>query len=269
MKNKKANFHYIELSNQAGVATVRLNRPLKKNAMSFAMMHELIAAAKQIAQDKSVRVVLLTGAGDSFCAGIDLKDLSDPKNQAYAMWQLVKPTQSLFQKACLVWRELPVPVIAVLHGHCIGAGLQLALAADVRIAQPDTQLSVMEAKWGLVPDMGLTQSALGVVSADVLKELAMTARILQAEQAQKLGLITHVSEDPNAKAQQLAQELMARSPDAVLASKRVINQMYQQSACTLYQEKVWQIKMLLGQNRKLAVKKAKDSTVAFAKRQFG
>ena len=125
---------------------------------------------------------------------------------------LIKPKQSLFQRVCLVWRDLPVPVIAVLEGHCIGAGMQLALACDVRISHPDCKLSIMEAKWGLVPDMGLTQSALGVVREDVLKEMAMTARIVDATEGKELGLVSHCTETPLEHAQKLAEELVERSP---------------------------------------------------------
>lgn len=258
----------LQVAVNTNILTITLNRPKKKNAMSFAMMHELLSVAKHSSKDKALRAVIIKGANNSFCTGIDLSDLNQPKNQAYALWELVKPTQSLFQRVCLAWRDLPMPVIAVLEGHCIGAGLQLALACDVRISHPDCQLSIMEAKWGLVPDMGITQSALGVVNIDVLKELAMSARLINGEQGQKLGLVSHCSDTPLAHAQKLADELAQRSPDAVLASKRVINAMYQQSALTLYKEKIWQVKLMLGRNRKIALKKVKVATTEFGKRQF-
>lgn len=250
------------------VLNISLHRPQKKNAMSFEMMRELIAVATRIQADKNLRAVIIKGSEGTFCSGIDLADLNQPKNQAYALWELLKPWQSLFQRVCLVWRDVPIPVIAVLEGHCIGAGLQLALACDVRISHPDCQLSIMEAKWGLVPDMGLTQSALGLVRADVLKELAMSARVVDGMQAEQYGLVSHCSSSPLMQAQDLADELIKRSPDAVLASKRVINAMYQQSVGTLYQEKLWQIKLILGRNRKLALKKAKQASIRFTQRQF-
>ncbi|WP_352336734.1 crotonase/enoyl-CoA hydratase family protein [Psychrobacter sp. 16-MNA-CIBAN-0192] len=261
-------YHTLQVSITKAILTVTLNRPHKKNAMSFEMMQELIAVAMRISKDKTLRAVIINGAGETFCSGIDLGDLNQPKNQAYALWELIKPSQSLFQRVCLVWREVPMPVIAVLKGHCIGAGLQLALACDVRITNPECQFSIMEAKWGLVPDMGLTQSALGVVRADVLKELAMSARVIDAIAAEKLGLISHCHDTPLEHAKILATEFAERSPDAVLASKRIINAMYQQSAVTLYQEKLWQIKLMLGRNRKRALKKAKQASTVFAKRQF-
>lgn len=253
---------------QAQIVTVRLNRPNKKNAMSFQMIKELLAVAEQIKGDKKIRAVILTGSVQSFCSGLDLGDLNNPKNQAFALWELIKPWQSDFQRVCLVWRELPIPVIVAMQGYCLGAGLQLALGADIRISSPDCQLAIMETKWGLVADMGLTQSALGVVRADVLKELAMSARIIDAPEAERLGLITHISQDPVAHAQSLAIELANRSPDAVLASKRIVNRMYAQSPLTLYQEKFWQLKLMLGKNRKKSLQRAKDASISYALRQF-
>lgn len=268
--NAIATYQYetLAVSITDSILTVTLNRPHKKNAMSFKVVEELIAVAGHVKKDKTIRAVILNGAEGTFCAGIDLGDLNHPKNQAFAVWELVKPWQSSFQRVCLVWRDVPVPVIAVLEGYCIGAGLQLALACDVRISHPDCKLSIMEAKWGLVPDMGLTQSAFGVVREDVLKELAMTARIVDANEGKTLGLVSHCSETPLEQAQQLAAEFAERSPDAVLASKRVINAMHQQPVTTLYKEKMWQLKMMLGRNRKLALRKAKQASTTFGKRQF-
>ncbi len=268
--NAIATYQYetLQVSVTDNILTVTLNRPHKKNAMSFKVVEELIAVAGRVSKDKTIRAVILNGAEGTFCAGIDLGDLNHPKNQAFAVWELVKPWQSSFQRVCLVWRDVPVPVIAVLEGYCIGAGLQLALACDVRISHPECKLSIMEAKWGLVPDMGLTQSAYGVVREDVLKELAMTARVVDASEGKALGLVSHCSETPLEQAQQLAAELAERSPDAVLASKRVINAMHHQPATTLYKEKMWQLKMMLGRNRKLALRKAKQASTTFAKRQF-
>lgn len=248
--------------------TIWLSRPEKRNAISFMMMDKLIWLAKQVASWREICTVILAGEGKSFSTGIDLADLNQPKNLPAVAWELIKPWQSKFQQVCLVWHKLPVPVIAVVQGHCLGAGLQLALACDIRISTPDCEFAIMEAKWGLVPDMGLTQSGYGVVRADIIKELAMTARVFDGKQALEYGFVSYVDDNPMQQAKQLASELANCSPDAVLASKRVINAMYQQSASTLYQEKLWQIKMLLGKNRSLAIQKAKDASVKFVKRQF-
>ena len=135
----------VRLEKNNGIATVSLNRPDKRNAMSFALLRELVATANTIKKDKSIRCVILTGEAQVFSAGIDLADLNNPKNRAYAAWELLRPGQSLFQKAFLIWQELPVPVIAALEGYCFGAGMQLALAADIRIAHPQTQMSLWKA----------------------------------------------------------------------------------------------------------------------------
>lgn len=160
----------LRVEKNNGIATVYLNRPEKRNAMSFALLKELVSTAEKLKKDRSLRCVILTGEANVFSAGIDLADLNDPKNRAYAAWELLKPGQSLFQKAFLIWQQLPVPVIAALEGFCFGAGMQLALAADIRIAHPKTQMSIMESRWGLVPDMGLTRSLKGVIGLDLAKE---------------------------------------------------------------------------------------------------
>lgn len=248
---------------------VWLTRSDKRNAINFVMMDKLIALAAKIASWTEVRAVIIAGEGKSFSTGIDLADLNNRKNIKTVVWELAKPWQSKFQKVCLVWRSLPIPVISVLHGHCLGAGLQLALASDIRITTPDCQFAIMEAKWGLVADMGLTQSSLGQLRPDVAKELAMTARLFDGQAALGYGVVTHVHDTPLTQAKQLVAELATRSPDAVTAAKRIINVTYAQTASALYHEKLWQIKLLMGQNRKLAVKKAKDDAVTFLRRQFG
>lgn len=258
----------LQIERRDAIAVVRLNRPEKRNAISFALLRELQAAATSLRKDRTLRAVLLCGAGESFSSGIDLADLAEPRHRLWAAWQLLKPGRSLFQQAFLSWQELPVPVIAALHGHCYGAGLQLALAADFRYATPDCQLSVMEARWGLVPDMGLTRSARGLVRADVLKELTFTARVVSGEQAQRLGLVSHVAADPFEAALALAGEITTRSPDAVLAAKRVLNAMQHKPSHTLRIEKLWQLRLLRGRNAAVARKRAKAPETPFLPREY-
>lgn len=259
----------VEVSIDAqGIATVTLNRPEKRNAMSFALLHQLITTAKQLKKNKHVRCVIIQGSQGVFSAGIDLNDLNRPKNSALAAWELIKPGQSLFQKAFLIWQTLPVPVIAVLEGYCFGAGMQLALAADIRIASPDTQLSIMESRWGLVPDMGLTRSLKGIIGMDLAKELTYTARIFDAQYAHEIGLVTHIDSDPHTRAQTLAVELLNRSPDALLAIKRVLDAMQYAPDKSLRLEKLWQLRLLMGKNSRLARKKDKSPDTEFLPRQF-
>ncbi|WP_445116533.1 crotonase/enoyl-CoA hydratase family protein [Acinetobacter sp. WZC-1] len=258
----------LRVEKQDGIATVYLNRPEKRNAMSFAMLKALITTAKQLKKDRSIRCVILTGEAGVFSAGIDLSDLNNPKNTAYAAWELIKPGQSLFQKAFLIWQELPVPVIAAVEGFCFGAGMQLALAADIRIAHPDTKMSIMESRWGLVPDMGLSRTLRGTIGLDLAKELTLTARIFDGHYARDIGLVTHLDEHPLARAKAIAAEMQQRSPDALVAVKRVLDAMQLEPRKSLRLEKIWQLKLLIGKNSQLARKKDKNPEVQFLARQY-
>jgi enoyl-CoA hydratase/carnithine racemase len=130
---------------------------------------------------------------------------------------------NFFQCAALVWRHLPVPVIAAVHGVAFGAGLQVAMGADLRFASGDSRWSVMEVKWGIIPDMGLSVTANGLVRPDQLKKLALSGAIIDGREAQQQGLVTEVHDDPLAAAFALAQTLATRSPDAVRAMKSLYN----------------------------------------------
>ena len=213
---------------QNNIATVTLNRPAKNNAMSFEMMAELVETGKTLATTKGLRAVILTGSGNCFCAGIDLESLMSiaPRMDEVRAEILNPPkgeTANRFQAPATIWSTLPVPVIAALEGVAYGAGAQLALGADFRIASPDTKLSIMEAKWGLIPDMGITQSLPKLMRADAALDLIMTGRILNASEAQTLGLITRIADDPLAEAIALAQSLITKSPDALSAAKKLVN----------------------------------------------
>ena len=258
----------VHFEKNNGIAIVKLNRPEKRNAMSFALLRELIRLAEKIKKDRSIRCVIVTGEAQVFSAGIDLADLNNPKNRTYAAWELLKPGQSLFQKAFLIWQTLPVPVIAAIEGYCFGAGMQLALAADIRIAHPATKMSIMESRWGLVPDMGLSRSLKGLISLDLAKELTLTARIFDAEYAKSIGLVTHLNDAPMTQALALAEEFAQRSPDALAASKYVLDAMEHRPEKSLRMEKIWQLKLLLGKNSILARKKDKNPDVEFLPRQF-
>jgi len=258
----------LRIEQHNGIATVYLNRPEKRNAMSFALLQELIQTAQQLKKDRHLRCVILTGESQVFSTGIDLSDLNHPKNRAYAAWELLKPGPSLFQKACLIWQELPVPVIAALEGFCFGAGMQLALAADLRIAHPHTQMSIMESRWGLVPDMGLTRSLQSLIGIDQAKELTFTGRTFNAEYAHSIGLVSHLDTAPLNRAYLLAEEIAQRSPDAIVAAKQVLNAMLLQPQRALRLEKIWQFKLLLGKNSRRARQKDRQSDLTFFPRQY-
>lgn len=212
---------------QTGVVKVILNRPSKLNALDMKMFNESCEVATRLKEDKSVRVIILSGAGRAFCSGLDVVSVaSNPFNFEKL---LAKPAgtaiTNIAQDVGYLWREIPVPVIAVLHGVCLGGGLQIALGADIRLSTADCKLSVMEAKWGLIPDMSASITLRELVRADVAKELTFTGRVIRGEEAARLGLVTRVETDPAAAAAALALEMVARSPDAIASAK----QLYQRS----------------------------------------
>ncbi len=216
----------VIVSKEGGVADVRMNRPEKLNALDQAMFEGLVETGKALATDRSLRAVVLSGEGRAFCAGLDFASFM-------AMAQSERPSRGLLdrdssvanfaQQAAWVWTELPVPVIAAVHGAAFGGGLQIALGADIRLVAPDAQLSVMEIKWGLIPDMSGTQTLRHLVRLDVAKELTFTGRIVRGEEAVALGLATRVSADPRNDALAMAREIAGKSPDAIRAGKKLLN----------------------------------------------
>jgi enoyl-CoA hydratase/carnithine racemase len=207
-----------------GVADVRLNRAEKYNALSPDMFDAIVAAGESILADRSVRAVVLSGEGKGFCAGLDFETFTQVKSSGKNV--LEEKTDGTypnpFQNAAYIWKKLPVPVIAALHGSAFGGGLQVALGADIRLASPDARLSIMEVKWGLVPDMAASQTLRDLVSIDVAKELILTGRIVGAEEAQQMGLVTRVCDEPLAEALKMASEIAQKSPDAIIAGKRLL-----------------------------------------------
>ncbi|MBW1642914.1 MAG: crotonase/enoyl-CoA hydratase family protein [Deltaproteobacteria bacterium] len=215
------------------VAHVRLNRPDKYNALSPEMFEAITKAGQSLAEDKSIRSVVLSGEGRGFCAGLDFqrfaemqaKEKSEDKNVKADLFGGVSETiANRAQLVAYIWKQVPVPVIAALHGVSYGGGLQIALGADIRLASPDATFSVMEVKWGLVPDMSGTQTLRDLLRLDVAKELAFTGRIINAKDAAELGLITRVCDDPLKEAQELAEEIVGKSPHAVAACKHLFEE---------------------------------------------
>jgi enoyl-CoA hydratase/carnithine racemase len=210
----------------AHIANVTLNRPEKMNAVSMEMFAELGEVGSHIASDPSVRVVVLSGAGDCFCAGIDTTIFAQDGLgiDASAMAPVAPSPANVFQRAAYVWREVPVPVLCAIQGVAYGAGLQIALGADIRYAAPDARFSIMEAKYGLIPDMAIAVTARSVTPLDRIKELAFTARIVDAAAALDMGLITAVHDEPLAAARKTAREIAARSPSAVRSIKQLFDE---------------------------------------------
>jgi enoyl-CoA hydratase/carnithine racemase len=262
----------VRVSIEGTVAHVVLNRPEKHNGVDFAMLRAVLAAQERLLGTRDVRAVILRGEGPSFCAGLDFKSVrAKPFEAARMTAQLWSPRMNQFQAWSMGWRRLAVPVIAVVHGSCFGAGIQLALGADIRIASPGAQLSVMEAKWGLVPDMGGPTLLRELVPIDVAKELAMTARILSGNEARALGLVTHVSDDPLAHALGIVREIETRSPDAVAAAKHLVHEAWGSSEHgALATERRWQRRLIGTKNQRIAVQRnEKRNDAPFGPRRLG
>jgi enoyl-CoA hydratase/carnithine racemase len=209
----------------SGIADVTMTRASKHNALDQAMFEGLINAAEQVATDKSIRAVVLHGEGKSFCSGLDIASFMGGGGGTGVLLSREDGRLANFaQRVAYDWSLVPAPVIAAIHGNCFGGGLQIALGADIRIAAPDSRLSVMEIKWGLVPDMGITQTLPRLLPIDVAKELTFTGRIVSGSEGFALGLVTRTAEDPLAAALALAEEIAGKSPDAVRAAKRLYDQ---------------------------------------------
>ncbi len=208
-----------------GIADVRLNRPDKLNACDLEMIEALGTAGSQLAKDRSLRAVVLSGEGTAFCAGLDVALFSGVERSVEELLEHDTESPANFvQRAAWAWTALPVPVIAAVHGVAFGAGFQVALAADIRCVAPDARLSAMEIKWGLIPDMTGAASLRRLVGIDIAKELVFTGRIVSGTEARELGLATRVSEAPKDEAFELAREMARRSPDAVRAAKQLLSE---------------------------------------------
>ncbi|MBC7632165.1 crotonase/enoyl-CoA hydratase family protein [Aeromicrobium sp.] len=204
------------------IAYVTLNRPDKLNGVDLETIKELISAAESLRGNRDIRAVVLQGNGRSFCAGLDFGAAFKDKKKVARFFFAGPRTVNTFQKVNWIWRDLPVPVIAVIHGHCYGAGLQLAVGADFRFTTPDAIWSILEAKWGLVPDMAGTVPFGELLPADVAMRLAMTGESFTGERAAELGLATEVSTDPLKAALDLVEQIVERSPDSVAATKKLM-----------------------------------------------
>ena len=215
-----------------GIADVRMNRADKRNALDNAMFTSLAAAGEYLKTLPELRAVVLSGDGASFCAGLDFGSFQAMAQCSSGQGGSVNAgamsdgrITHLAQQVCWVWQEVPVPVIAAVHGHALGGGMQIALGADIRIVHPDTQLSVREVHWGLIPDMTGTLMLSRLVRPDIVKDLVFSARVFSGSEGFELGVVTRLSKTPQADAMDLAQEIAGRSPDAVRGAKKLINLM--------------------------------------------
>lgn len=219
----------VRLTIADGIADVRLNRAAKMNALDPAMFRAIAEAGARLKDDRSLRAVVLSGEGRAFCAGLDVESVAamTQGSSPVPFADLAERTHGMAnfaQHIVWLWRELPVPVITAVHGIAFGGGFQLALGSDLRYVAPGTRLSVTETKWGLVPDMAGTQLMYHLAREDVVRELTYTARIFSAEEALAYGFATQLVADPLAAAMATARDIAGRSPDAIRAAKRLLNQ---------------------------------------------
>ena len=237
-----------------GIAHVRLARPDKLNALTLQILDDLVSTAQMLRKDKSLRAVVLSGEGEAFCAGLDFAHvLKQPRKVLTSFIPRPLRGTNTFQEACWAWRRIPVPVIAAVHGHALGGGLQIALAADFRIATPDSTWSVLEGKWGIIPDMTGIASLSQLVGIDTAKRLAMTAETFSGKEARDLGLVTDLDSDPVRAAFELAEQLKLRSPDQLAAAKRLFDTTWSSSPRrTFARERIEQLFLLINRNTAIA-----------------
>src|ERR1700744_1487145 len=253
----------VSISITDGVADVRLVRADKMNALDMPMFEALVAATERLSREKGLRAVVLSGEGRAFCAGLDMGRFAAMKETGgngvaggeKRDLSIRTHGQANFpQQAVWGWRQLPGPVIAAIQGLAFGGGFQLALGADMRFLPPDARMSIMEIKWGLVPDMGGTPILASLVRDDILRELTYTGRIFSAQEALSYGLATRVCADPRAPALEVAREIAGKSPDAVRAAKRLLNKLSVDPGPALLAESVEQQKLLGSANQGEAVR---------------
>ena len=252
------------------VADVRLNRPEKMNALSWDMFDAISAAGESLVENKDVRAVVLSGEGRSFCAGMDLENfsgggMSNPFGDGRGgSWP------NYYQHPAYVWKSIPAPVICALHGAAYGGGFQIAMGADIRIAHPEARLSLMEIKWGLIPDMSASQTLRDLVPLDVAKELAFTGRVVGGEEAKSLGLVTSVNEAPLEAALEMAGVIASNNPDAVARGKYMFETTWRgDNLAGLAEEERLQTPVLMSANQVESVMAAMEKREpAFEERSF-
>ena len=252
----------VSVTIEGGVADVRMVRVDKMNALDNAMFEALVGAGERLKTEKGVRAVVLSGEGRAFCAGLDMGNFGQmaegPRGRSTVsdagLGARTHGVANRAQYAAWVWREVPVPVIAAVHGVAFGGGFQVALGPDLRYVAPDTRLCVMEIKWGLIPDMAGTQLMRHLAREDIVRELTYTGRIFSGEEAFQYGFATRVCADPRAEALATAREIAAKSPDAIRAAKRILNDAVQVDPKTgLTQESVEQGRLIGSPNQVEAV----------------
>lgn len=252
----------VLINYEENIAHVVLNRPDKRNAMDEAMFVELDSAIKTLKKRKGLRAVIISGNGVDFCSGLDVKSVSKHWfTMVKFLWKWLPWQTNLVQRVVHGWRTLPVPVICAIHNRCYGGATQLALGCDFRVGTPDSEYSIMESRWGLIPDMAGSITLRHIMSLDKAMQITMSAEAISAEQAIEFGLLTEIAEDPIARAKEMAHAFSKRSPDAVAAIKKIYHKIWNQNTGNaLARETLYQGLILTNQNRSIATLKELGKT---------
>lgn len=246
----------LEVKNR--IAVISLNRPDKHNGLDRQMFLELVKTAGLVRMDRGIRCVILKGEGPSFCAGLDFASVAKKPSMIPRFFAKLPWSQdNMFQRVAHCWCELPIPVIAVIHGHCYGGGLQIALACDYRIAAPDAKLSIMEIRYGIIPDMSGMVTLSRMTRVDIAQELTMTGRVFSGVEGAEYGLISKLSDDPLADAVTLATTICEKSPDAIAAAKYLFRKTWKKDTrAALFWERITQLRLLGRKNQRIAMANA-------------
>lgn len=243
----------VELKIENHIAYVSLARPDKRNALDMAMFQAIASTAKQLRKDRSVRAVIISGQGEDFCSGLDVKSMMSSASGPLKLLKKIFPWRAnLAQRVSTEWQKIGAPVIVAIHGRCWGGGMHIALGGDIRIATPDASLSIMEGRWGLIPDMGGLLALRTLARLDIAKQLTWSAELLDGKAAKQAGLVTYVNDNPMAVAKALATSYLEQSPDAIAAVKQLYNKSWQGGkGMALLRETFYQIRIILGKNSKI------------------
>lgn len=221
----------VNVSIENHIADVRFNRPDKYNALSFDMITVIINTIDKLAKESEVRAVVISGEGGNFSAGLDIENFAAMQSGGKdaipdLMDRYKNHSTNIFQHIAYGWKELPMPVIAAIHGVAYGGGFQIAMGADIRFCTPSAKFAIMEMKWGLIPDMSVTQTLRDLVSIDVAKEIIFTGKTIKGDEAAQLKLVTRVCENPYEEAMTLAREIASKNPHAIRAAKKLLNEVW-------------------------------------------
>jgi enoyl-CoA hydratase/carnithine racemase len=243
----------VTLSIENNIATVKLNRADKHNAIDMDMFEAIDKTINELKGNRTIRAVIVHGDGENFCSGLDITSVLQSKRNAIKLLFKWLPGQSnLAQRVSTSWRDIPCPVIMVVHGMCWGGGMQIALGGDFRIASPNMKMSILEARWGLIPDMGGSIALKEQIPVDQAKYLAMTGKEISADEAMSKHLVTEVSDSPMERAIEIAKKIEEFSPDAIAGVKKLYNHStWRSQAYALAKESWYQIRIIMGKNQRI------------------